>query len=147
MSAQLCPILWDTMDCSLTVSYDHGIFQARILEWVVIYPSRGSSQPRDQTHVSCNYCISDRFFSKNYRGIPGYSPWSLKEWDTPEHSTQQSGTNGCLLWITVLRLTGTILWFCHCLLGWAGFEDNPMWREQHKQIAIYQIRGHIWRGE
>ena len=32
----------------------HGIFQARILEWVAISFSRGFSQPRDQTHVSCN---------------------------------------------------------------------------------------------
>ena len=31
----------------------HGILQARILEWVAIPSSRGSSQPRDQTHVSC----------------------------------------------------------------------------------------------
>ena len=31
----------------------HGIFQARVLEWVAISFSRGSSQPRDQTQVSC----------------------------------------------------------------------------------------------
>ena len=31
----------------------HGILQARILEWVAFLPSRGSSQPRDQTQVSC----------------------------------------------------------------------------------------------
>ena len=31
----------------------HGIFQARILEWAAISYSRGSSQPRDQTRVSC----------------------------------------------------------------------------------------------
>ena len=31
----------------------HGIFQARILEWVAISFTRGSSLPRDQTHVSC----------------------------------------------------------------------------------------------
>ena len=37
------------MDCSLPGSPIHGIFQARILEWVAISFSRGSSQPRDQT--------------------------------------------------------------------------------------------------
>ena len=37
-----------------------GILQARILQWVVISSSRGSSQPRDQTRVSC---IADRFFT------------------------------------------------------------------------------------
>ena len=38
----------------------HGISQARILEWVAISSSRGSSQPRDRTHVSC---IAGRFFT------------------------------------------------------------------------------------
>ena len=41
------------MDCSLPGFTDHGIFQARVLEWVAIAFSRGSSQPRDQTQVSC----------------------------------------------------------------------------------------------
>ena len=40
------------MDCSLQGSSIHGIFQARVLEWVAISFSRGSSQPRDQTRVS-----------------------------------------------------------------------------------------------
>ena len=39
------------MDCSLPGSSVHGIFQARVLEWVVSF-SRGSSQARDQTQVS-----------------------------------------------------------------------------------------------
>ena len=41
------------MYCSLPGSSVLGIFQARVLEWVVISFSRGSSQPRDQTQVSC----------------------------------------------------------------------------------------------
>ena len=40
------------MDCSLQGFSVHGIFQARVLEWVAISFSRGSSQPRDQTQVS-----------------------------------------------------------------------------------------------
>ena len=51
--AQLCPTLCDPMDCSLPGSSVHGIFQARILEWVAIFFSRGSSWHRDQTQVSC----------------------------------------------------------------------------------------------
>ena len=51
---QLCPILCDPMDCSLSKApLSMGILQARILEWVAISSSRGSSQPRDRTHVSC----------------------------------------------------------------------------------------------
>ena len=46
---QLCPALCDPMDCSLRGSSDHGIFQARILEWVAISFSRGSSPSRDRT--------------------------------------------------------------------------------------------------
>ena len=53
LAAQLCLILCDPMDCSLLGSSVHGISQARILEWVAIPFSRGSSQPRDWTQVSC----------------------------------------------------------------------------------------------
>ena len=52
--AQLCPTLCDPMDCSLPGSSVNGILQARILEWVAIPFSRGSSQPRDPTQVSCS---------------------------------------------------------------------------------------------
>ena len=51
--AQSCPTLCDPMDCSLLGFSVHGIFQARILEWVAISFSRGSSQPKDRTQVSC----------------------------------------------------------------------------------------------
>ena len=50
--AQSCPTLCDPMDCSLPGFSVHGIFQARILEWVAISFSRRSSQPRDWTRVS-----------------------------------------------------------------------------------------------
>ena len=49
--------LCDPMDCSSPGSSAHGILQARILEWVAISFSRGSSQSRDQTHVFCGSCI------------------------------------------------------------------------------------------
>ena len=50
--AQSCLTLCDSMDCSLPDSSVHGIFQARILDWVVVPFSKGSSQSRDRTHVS-----------------------------------------------------------------------------------------------
>ena len=49
---QSCPTLCVPMDCSLPGSSIHGIFQARILEWVAISFSRRSSRPRDGTQVS-----------------------------------------------------------------------------------------------
>ena len=51
--------LCNLMDCSSSDSSVHGISQARILEWVVISFSRGSSQLRDQTQISC---LAGRFF-------------------------------------------------------------------------------------
>ena len=50
---QSCPTLCNSMDCSLPGFSVHGIFQARVLEWVAFSFSRGSSQCRDQTQVSC----------------------------------------------------------------------------------------------
>ena len=58
--AQLCLILCNLMDYSPLGSYVHAILQAIILEWVIISFSRGSSQLRDQTHVSC---IAGRVFT------------------------------------------------------------------------------------
>ena len=52
-ATQLCPTLCDPMSCSLPGSSVHRILQARILQGVAISFSRGSSQPRDQTQVSC----------------------------------------------------------------------------------------------
>ena len=49
---QSCPTLWDSMNYRLAVSSVHGIFQARILEWVAIPFCKGSSWPRDRTWVS-----------------------------------------------------------------------------------------------
>ena len=51
--AHLWPTLCNPLDCSLPGSSVHGIFQARILEWVAIFFSKGSSLSRNQTHVSC----------------------------------------------------------------------------------------------
>ena len=48
----------------------HGLFQARILEWVAISFYRGSSCPRDQTGVSCASCIASRFFTAEPLGKP-----------------------------------------------------------------------------
>ena len=50
--AELCPTLWDPMDYSLPGSSVHGIFQARVLEWVATAFSKRSSRPRDGTQVS-----------------------------------------------------------------------------------------------
>ena len=58
--AYSCPTLCDPMDYSLRGSSIHGIFQARVLEWIAISFSRGSSQPRDWTWV---FHITGRCFT------------------------------------------------------------------------------------
>ena len=45
--------LCNPMDCIPPGSSVHGVSQARILGWVAVYSSRGSSRPRDQIHISC----------------------------------------------------------------------------------------------
>ena len=77
--SQSCPVLCNSIDCSLSGSFVHRIFQAIIPEWVSF--SRGSSQPRDQTRVSCVSCIAGRFFTTEPLGkpvhrYPGSNPWT-----------------------------------------------------------------------
>ena len=59
------------MDCSPPGSSVHGIFQARILEWIAISFCGGSSRPRDQTYGSCHIsCITGRSFTIEPPGKP-----------------------------------------------------------------------------
>ena len=68
---QLCTNLGDPMDCSLPHSSVHGILQARILEWVAVPSSMGSSQPRDRTHLSYVSCIGRRvLYHQRHLGSP-----------------------------------------------------------------------------
>ena len=54
---QSCLTLWDPMDYSLPGSSVCGILQTRILAWVAVPSSRGSSRPKDRTQVSYVSCI------------------------------------------------------------------------------------------
>ena len=65
---QSCLILGNSMDCSLTGSSIHEIFQLRLLEWVAISFSRGSSQPRDRIQVSC--IVRQTLYRLSQQGSP-----------------------------------------------------------------------------
>ena len=67
--AKLWPTLLRPISCSLPGFSVHGISQTRILKWVAISFSQGSSQPRDQTRISC---IAGRFFTAKLPGKPSY---------------------------------------------------------------------------
>ena len=73
-SLQSYPTLSNPMDCSPTGSSVRGILQARILEWVAILFSRGSSRPRDRTGVSCSSYTAGGFFTTE---PPGSKPIPL----------------------------------------------------------------------
>jgi len=84
-----CPSLCDLMDYSPPVSSVHGIFQARILEWVAISSSRGSSRPRDWTQVSSGFCTAGGFFTVDHWGTLERSRLNvIQKW---------LSVNGCLL--------------------------------------------------
>ena len=60
-----------------------GILQARILKWVAIPSSRGSSRPRDRTQVSCGSCIAGRIFAAEPPGKPVVAIISMKKGSSP----------------------------------------------------------------
>ena len=60
MCAQSCLTVCGPMGCSPPGSSSHGVFQARLLEWAVIYSFRGSSWLRDGNCVSCIFYIGKR---------------------------------------------------------------------------------------
>ena len=103
------------MDYSSPGSSDHGMFQARILEWVAISLSRGSSRPRDWTQVSC---IAGRLFtdwatredhehefeqtlgnSEGQGSLARCSPWDHKESDMTEWLNNSNWWHGFDPWI------------------------------------------------
>ena len=85
------------MDCSLSRSSIHGILQARVLEWVAISFSRGSSWPRDQTRVS--HIVGRRFTEAYHQGSPYGFQNSLTNYNllffTIEENKAQGGEASC----------------------------------------------------
>ena len=91
--AQSCLTLWDPMDCSLPGFSVHGIFQARVLQWVAISFTRGSSWPRDRTQVSC---IAGRCFTF----------WAIREAQWKQRETLFGGAPKSLQMVTgAMKLT------------------------------------------
>ena len=71
-----CLTLYDSMDYSPLGSSVHGISQARIQEWVAIFFSRGSSQPRDQIFGSSPEPLASRVFwgTQSHTALVAYTP-------------------------------------------------------------------------
>ena len=113
-----CPTFCRPMDCGLPGSSAHGIFQARMLEWVAIFSSRGSSQPKDQTRPSCSSCTGRQILYQWATGKPGFR---LRRFQflKPTPCTKIRRFNKCLKFIPYF--TGQQL-FAHLLLTtiWGG---------------------------
>ena len=69
--------LCNSMECSPSGSSLQGILQERILEWVTIPSTRGSSPSRDQTHASCSSCVAGGFFTTEPPGKPRVLLWFI----------------------------------------------------------------------
>ena len=79
-----CPTLCDPMDCSLPGSSVHGIFKGRVLKWVAISFSKGSSRPRDQARVSwvvgrCFYYLSHQGNLKQVLSLKKKEKWLRRQ--------------------------------------------------------------------
>ena len=125
-SLQSCPTVCDPMDCSPPGSSVHGIFRARILEWVAISFSRGFSRPRDRT---CVCCTAGNFFTTEPSGKPegggqGHKrcPWRGQDYNRgctgkrfrhPERSLQEPRVGECVPGISEVQ---TISVHYACLL-------------------------------
>ena len=95
------------MDCSLSVPSIHGIFQARILEWVAISYSRGSSQPRDWTHISWVSCIGRWIL---YHLSYQWNPQTELNSTIKEHTPGWSEIHICDAgWFDICRLINVII--------------------------------------
>ena len=109
--AQSCPTLCDPMDCSLPGSSVHGIFQARVLEWVAISFSRGSSWPRDLPHRRQTLCRLSHhilwIWIQYFRSNSGTSSW----WSIPISS---------LIWALLLVLFSNFSWVISSMLSTAA---------------------------
>ena len=101
---QSCPTLSDPMDCSIPGFSVHGIFQARLLEWVAVPFSRGSSQPKGGPQVSLT---AGRFFTIwATREAHGYESWTIKK---AKHQRIDVFELWCWRWLLRVLWTGARL--------------------------------------
>ena len=135
---QSCPALCNPMDCSRPGSSVHGILQTRVLEWVVISFSRGSSPPRDRVRLSC---IADRLFtnwtSREYiprvlhkmKNISSRSVFSF----SPFHGS---------FWLKVHTFGKEIKWSSSLLgLNWASRPQQALRRKLFTQAYWVNYKG------
>ena len=140
---QSCPTICDPMDCSPPGSSVHEISQARILEWVVIFFSRGSSPPRDRVWVSC---IAGRLFT-NWAARE-YIPGALhKMKNISSRSVFSFSPFRGSFWLKVQTFGKEIKWSSSLLgLNWASRPQQALGRKLFTQAHQSITRaGNGWK--
>ena len=135
--AQLCLTLCDPMDYTA-----HGTLQARILEWVAVPIFRGSSQPRDQTQVSC---IAGGFFTSwlTRKTLRRCERGTNEKWFSGLGKAETWSYREKLTWIKTSLSYRTLEspWYWRFLapwvLAWDGAENRSS--EVYKEHLSYQI--------
>ena len=119
--AQSCPTLCHPMNCSPAGFSVYGILQARILEWIAIPFSRGSSWPRDWTQVSC---IAGSFFTIWTTGKSFRRVWhELKQLLGIRELSKING-RGCSVCVTSKKQNKKQFRYCGIVLvAWPEPED------------------------
>ena len=121
LSLQLCSTVCNPMDCSQPSSSVHGICQARILDWVAISSSRGSSPSRDHRGISFGSCIAGRFFTTEPLRKPHIQAYvhilfvssSNETIQRPLHRKRQKKQSGWYSAVLEDRQPGFTSGFCH----------------------------------
>ena len=112
--AQSCLTLRDPMDCSLPGSSVHGIFQARVLEWVAIAFSYGKARSTNYcVYINIYVCVCVCMYVRMQRACP-------RDHHLIELTEQDVGLNGtivyclwaCLLLLCMILLLSNPAWFC-----------------------------------
>ena len=162
--SQLCLTLCDPMDCSPPGCSDHGILQEKILEWVDIPFSRGSSRPRDWSYVSCIaggvftvWSTTESLLERHALLFAGllfiitsiwhhtvfWSPLSQSHsykwcWKESLRRTQEGDLS--VLWTVGLRVSVTVGWHHDCDIVASGQRAWCLWEKwyfgQHSTRAL-----------
>ena len=147
------------MDCSLPGSYAMGILQARILEWIAMPSSRGSSWPRDWTLVSASPALLSEFFSTTWETLHKVRiiKWlhECKYYQGTCHTGNTCFWKSCHLLMTRMRFfffffsfeTGMLCcdvgaWAC---IPWFKAQDSLSWNiletewENSRKICVWEF--------
>ena len=123
-----CPTPCSCMDCSPPGSSVHGILQARILQQAVISYSRGSSQLRHQTHISCIFCVGRQtLYHQHHLGSPipsssvhnnnslSLQAWFLEKWKLPYNAWKSASLYSTESLVSLQRISS---WSLPCVCAY-----------------------------